>query len=110
MQFVSSNTVSLTNIYTLDAGYFCIFISRLKHVPLFNFQISVYVKLYDKAASMHCLDGKARAGLMQWLDVESALNAFVLANHATVHTSSSKLPDTRVLTRLLSYNIASVAS
>ncbi|KAI6656801.1 Heterogeneous nuclear ribonucleoprotein L-like [Oopsacas minuta] len=34
-------------------------------------------------------NGKARAGLMQWLDVESALNALVLANHATVHTSTN---------------------
>ena len=36
------------------------------------------------------LDGKARAGLMQWLNVESALDAFVLANHATVPTSSKR--------------------
>lgn len=30
---------------------------------------------------------------MQWLDVESALTAFVLANHATVYTSGEVLPD-----------------
>ena len=49
------------------------------------------------------LDGKARAGLMQWLDVESALTAFVLANHATVYTSGGLMviPDyTGVLNEL----------
>lgn len=34
----------------------------------------------------HYLGGKSATGLMEWTDVESALEVYVIANHYTMHS------------------------
>ena len=36
----------------------------------------------------HYLGGKSATGLMEWADVESALEVYVIANHYTMHSLS----------------------
>ena len=37
----------------------------------------------------HYLGGKSATGLMEWADVESALEVYVVANHYTMHSLSN---------------------
>lgn len=40
----------------------------------------------------HYLGGKSATGLMEWPDVESALEVYVIANHYTMHSLSECHP------------------
>ena len=68
----------------------------MHHYPLvLNFSLKELVSLLHLSPSLSCwyfcLGAKSSTGLMEWINVETALEAFVLANHQQVFSQSKNV-------------------